>query len=129
MESIHANATARLRVRQWLEALATDGMDTAEATVLTYVLDAWFVDLTHRLEAPSPYRNTLHRYTELKQTITYINWMMDRLTASIPEGQNMVSAEDRPLFELIRDAGLDLSFRVMGIERANSGEDNDIPTQ
>ncbi len=54
MESIHANATTRLRVRQWLEALTTDGMDTAEAIVLKYVLDGWFVDQPGSWSPPRP---------------------------------------------------------------------------
>jgi len=122
MESVHRNASEYTRVRNWQHALMTDGRDTAEAIVLGYVLDGWLIDLNFRLGFEKRYRSRLDRYTQLKQTISYIDWLLDRMAADLPEGQTMVTGHERVLFGLLRDAGLDLSIRVMGIEQRGTDE-------
>lgn len=116
MESIHANVKSRIRVRAWQDALAKDGAETAEAVVLGYVLAGWLSDLDYRLAYRKPYTGNQDRYFQLQQTIAYINWTLDRMAELLPDGATMVQGSDRAIFELVRDAGYDLSFRSIALE-------------
>ena len=112
MRFIVENARASLRVRQWQKLLASDPSDTAEAIVLGYVLNGWLTDLNFRLGYTEPYGSEAERQGKLRETTHYINWCLDRIAEEMPEGQSMVSGEDRVLFELLRDAGLDITMQM-----------------